>query len=261
MAKSWVAGRAAQNGVLAARLAAAGMTAAPDALERPPGFLHAFSPRGRVDLDRAPTVGREWTILRHGLSLKRYPMCFYGQRGVDATFALLAEHPLRPEEVRCIRVVLGPTEAGILKHHRPQTGLEAKFSIEFALAAAIIAGRVGLRELTDGFVCRPDVQGLVRRVQVDLSDDVDAAMPTRSRFTRVTVELTNGATIEGGQIYEARGSVREPLDREELWEKFRDCAGDRLTEAEARRLFARLHDLARAESVAEVLRAAAPVSG
>jgi 2-methylcitrate dehydratase PrpD len=115
MAKSWVAGRAAQNGVLAARLAAAGMTAAPDALERAPGFLHAFSPHGDVDLERGTTFGREWTILRHGLSVKRYPMCFYGQRGLDAMFALLAEHPLRPDEVRRVRVLLGPTEAGILR--------------------------------------------------------------------------------------------------------------------------------------------------
>ncbi len=175
-------------------------------------------------------------------------------------FALLAEHPLRPDEVRRIRVLLGPTEAGILKHHRPQTGLEAKFSIEFALAAAIVAGRVGLRELTDAFVRRPDVQELVQRVQVDLSDDVDPAMPIRSRFTQVTVELTNGTTIESQQIYEARGSARQPLDRDELWEKFRDCAGDRLAEAEARRLFDRLQDLERIGSVAELLRAGVPAT-
>ena len=56
MAKPFHAGRAAQSGVLAARLAAAGMTAAPDALERPPGFLHAVSPHGDVDLDCAPAL-------------------------------------------------------------------------------------------------------------------------------------------------------------------------------------------------------------
>ena len=212
MAKSWVAGRAAQNGVLAARLAAAGMTAAPDALERAPGFLHAFSPRGDVDLDRAPTFGREWAILRHGLSVKRYPVCYFCQRGLDAMFALLAEHPLRPDEVRRIRVLMSPTEAGILKHHRPQTGLEAKFSIEFALAAAILAGRVGLRELTDAFVRRPDVQELLQRVQVDLSDDVDPDMPIRSRFTRVTVELTNGTTIESRADLRGARIGGEPLD-------------------------------------------------
>ncbi len=68
---------------------------------------------------------------------------------------------MRPEQVRRIRALMSPTEAGILKHHRPQTGLDAKFSVEFALAAAILAGRVGLRELTDEFVRRPDVQELL----------------------------------------------------------------------------------------------------
>jgi hypothetical protein len=48
------------------------------------------------------------------------------------------------------------------------------------MAAAILLGRVGLRELTDAFVRRPDVQELTERVQVALSDDVDAAMPTRA---------------------------------------------------------------------------------
>jgi 2-methylcitrate dehydratase PrpD len=256
MAKPFHAGRAAQSGVLAARLAAAGMTAAPDALERVPGFLHAVSPRGDVDLDRAPTFGREWAILRYGLNVKRYPVAYCCQRSLDAVFALLAAQPVRPDHVRGVRALMSPTEAGILKHHRPRTGLEAKFSAEFALAAAILAGRVGLGELTDEFVQRPDVQELLGRVRVETTDDADPDMPTFARFERVTVELADGTTIASPEVYRARGSAGAPLTREELWDKFRDCAGARLAEAEARRLFDRLQDLARIGSVAEVLRAA-----
>ncbi len=166
MAKAFQAGRAAQNGLLAARLAAAGMTAAPDVLEHTPGLLQALSPHGEVDLDREPTFGHDWTILRFGLNLKRYPVVYYCQRTLDALFTLLAEHPLRPSRFQRIHVLVSPTEALILKQHRPQTALEAKFSMEFALAAAIVAGRVGLSELTDGFVQRPEVQALFRRVHL-----------------------------------------------------------------------------------------------
>ena len=258
MAKPFHAGRAAQNGVLAARLAAAGMTAAPDAIEHASGFLHAFSPRGDVDLDREPTLGREWTLLRYGLNVKRYPVAYCCQRGLDAMFSLLAEHAVQGDQVRRIRALMSPTEAGILKHHRPQTALEAKFSIEFALAGAILAGRVGLRELTDEFVRRPDVQELLRRVHVETTDDADPDMPTFARFEQVTVELADGTPIASPKVYQARGSARQPLDRVELWEKFRDCAGDRLAEAEARRLFDRLQHLERTGSVAEVVRAPGP---
>src|SRR5215213_7817311 len=244
MAKPFHAGRAAQSGVLAARLAAAGMTAAPDALERAPGFLHAVSPRGHVDLDRAPVFGREWAILRLGLNVKRYPVAYCCQRSLDAVFALLAARPVRPDQVRGARALMSPTEAGILKHHRPRTGLEAKFSAEFALAAAILAGQVGLGELTDGFVQRSDVQELLGRVRVETTDDADPDMPTFARFERVTVELEDGTTIESPEVYRARGSAGAPLTREELWDKFRDCAGSCLGEAEARCLFDRLQDLA-----------------
>ena len=254
MAKAFQAGRAAQNGLLAARLAAAGMTAAPDVLEQTPGLLQALSPHGEVDLDREPTLGHDWTILHYGLNLKRYPVVYYCQRALDALFTLLAEHPLRSEQIQRIHVLVSPTEVLILKQHRPQTALEAKFSMEFAMAAAIVAGQVGLRELTDEFVQRPEVQALLPRVQLETSDEVDPELPIRSRFTRVTVELTDGTILESQRVFQARGSAQIPLTREELWEKFWECTRARLNETEAQDLFERVQDLERLESVAEVLR-------
>jgi 2-methylcitrate dehydratase PrpD len=258
MAKSFHAGRAAQNGILAARLAEAGMTASPDALEHAPGFLHAISPHGEVDLEREPTFRHGWAILRYGLNIKLYPVCYCCQRGLDAMFALLAAHRLQSQQVRRIRALMSPTEAGILKNHRPQTGLDAKFSIEFVLAAAIIAGRVGLRELTDAFVQRTDVQDLLQRVEIETTDDADPEIPAFSRFEQVTVELLDGTLLSSPQVYHARGSVQEPVAREELWEKFRDCAEVRLSESESRRLFERLQGLEQLESVADALRATQP---
>jgi 2-methylcitrate dehydratase PrpD len=254
MAKAFQAGRAAQNGLLAARLAAAGMTAALDVLEQNPGFLHAASPQGEVDLEREPTLGQEWAILRSGLNLKRYPVNYYPQRALDALLALRAAHPLRPEQIHRIRVLVSPTEALILKQHRPQNALEAKFSMEFALAAAVIAGQVGLDELTDGFVQRPDVQALMPSVHLDITDEGDPELPIRSRFTRVIVELKDDTTLQSPRVFHARGSAQIPLTHEELWEKFRDCTRARLDETEAQDCFARVQALERLTHVAEVLR-------
>ena len=65
---------------------------------------------------------------------------------------LVSEHRLKPDDVREIRVHTGVTQKLMLRNTNPQTGLEAKFSMEFAMASALIAGRVGLSELTDEFV-------------------------------------------------------------------------------------------------------------
>ena len=140
-------------------------------------------------MTRESTFGQEWTILRFGLNLKRYPVVYYCQRALDAMFSLLAEHPVAPEQIQRISVLVSPTEALILRQHRPQTALEAKFSMEFALAATIIAGQVGRDELTDGFVQRPDVQALLACVHLETTDEVDPEMATRSRFTSVTTRI------------------------------------------------------------------------
>ena len=219
MAKAFQAGRAAQNGLLAARLATVGMTAAPDVLEQRPGLLQALSPEGEVDLEREPTFGQEWAILRFGLNLKRYPVNYYCQRALDALFTLLAEHPLRPEQIQRIHVLVSPTEALILNQYRPQNALEAKFSMEFAMAATVIAGQVGLDELTDGFVQRPTFRRFCRTSFL--------RPPTRSIPSCLSapdspghVELTDCTLLESPQVFHARGSAQFPLTHEELWRSF-----------------------------------------
>jgi hypothetical protein len=81
MTKSFQVGRAAQSGVVAARLAKAGLTASLDALEHPAGLLAALSPDGKAELDRAFIAAqKEWHIVRHGLNIKRYPICYATHR-------------------------------------------------------------------------------------------------------------------------------------------------------------------------------------
>jgi 2-methylcitrate dehydratase PrpD len=145
MTKSFHAGRAAQSGMMAARLAAAGMTAAPDVLEHPRGLLYAISPEGNVDLETpADRLGRDWQILRHRVGIKKYPLCYAVHRAEDALLDLIRETGVRARDVSAIRVEIGATQAAILRNARPRTGLEAKFSIQFAMACGLVAGRAGL---------------------------------------------------------------------------------------------------------------------
>src|SRR5258705_7223909 len=86
-------------------------------------------------------------------------------RSIDAMLGLVSQHKLKPDDVREIRVYTGVTQKLMLRNSNPQTGLEAKFSMEFAMASALIAGRVSLSELTDEFVSRPEVGATFAKVR------------------------------------------------------------------------------------------------
>ena len=240
MTKSFQVGRAAQSGVIAARLAQAGLTASLDALEHPAGLLMALSVDGKAELDRPfDAAQKEWHIVGHGLSIKRYPICYATHRSIDATLDLVARFDLTPEKVERIHVSTGKTQMLMLRNSAPQTGLEAKFSMQFAMAAALCARNVGLRELTDDFVRRPEVQAIFPRVSLEGT----AATKAGSNFAPAdAVEITtvDGATHKSGPVEFAKGSHERPLSRDELWTKFADCLGAQFPDGAKARAFENL---------------------
>src|SRR5690349_13455277 len=131
MTKPFHAGKAAHAGVMAARLAEAGFTASSDALEHPQGFLHAISPAGTEDRDGDCKAGTEWAILSQGLGIKKYPTCYCTHRAIDGMLDLVAGSPVKAEQVESISVSMSDYFATVLRNHQPETGLAAKFSIEF----------------------------------------------------------------------------------------------------------------------------------
>lgn len=224
MAKPFHAGHASAGGIDAVDLAEAGMTAAPDAIEHPAGFLAALSPSGKVD--RSPCAepfGSRARIARLGLSVKKYPMCFATHRVIDGVLDLARQHELRPQSVREVRATIGRTQAAMLRNHQPVTGLEAKFSLEFAVAAALLQRKVGLAELQDAYVLREDVQALMRKVRIATVDTVCAGEPTLAASDRVRIELDDGRVLDSGEIEETRGGLARPLLAGELDAKFIDC--------------------------------------
>jgi len=244
MTKPFHAGRSAHSGLFAARLAEIGFTASADALEHPQGFLSAVSPAGEVDRETpARGLGEEWKIVKYRLGIKKYPACYCTHRALDAMLELLARRPLGPEEIEKITVSLSDTHALILRNHAAQTGLEAKFSIEFAMAAAVVARRAGLGEYSDSFVRRPEVQALMRKVAVETNRNYDPEVSGASVWDQVRIDLADGGSIESEKVSRAKGHADRPLTEAELFEKFRGCldAGGSRVAPEA--LFDRLKHL------------------
>lgn len=235
MVKPFHAGAAAHAGVLSARLAAAGMQSSSAPLEHPQGLLNAVSPAGRVDLTRPVRACNDWHLLARGLTIKKYPACLSTHRGLDGLLDLLAERRVAPQEVERITVRMSARNATILHAHRPTTALEGKFSIEFAMAAVVVAGRLTFAELTDDFVLREDVQSLISRVFVehDAREDALTGYAPEDTITLVTKDGQRRAIA----VSDMRGTPANPITDGELFSKFESCLQAGAHPAPARLMF------------------------
>lgn len=261
MTKPLHSGRVAALAFEAAELAALGLTAAADALEHHAGFLAALSPKGRADRER-PYVPGKPHILTTGLSIKRYPVCYSGHRVIDAVIDLANAARLDTDTVRGVTVSMGPAQASMLRNAEPTTALEAKFSAQFAVAAALIRRKVGLAELNDDFVNEPSMRALYGKVTVKIIDDPDPEDPAFSRYDTVEIALRDGTVLRSGEIRYPRGHAHLPLADADLRAKFEDCfavwragAGDAATQLPtAGTLYDRLVALAQLDDVRQLLR-------
>lgn len=253
MTKPLHAGRAASAGVEAVDLSMAGLTASADALEHHAGFLAALSPAGRADRSSScERLGKDLAILDTGLSIKKYPICYATHRVIDAVIDLAERHNLAPDSVSEAKAWIGPAQVSMLRNHAPVTGLEAKFSMEFAIASALVARRVGLGELTDRFVNEAQVRALMGRVRIEaVAGESCPYEPVFAMTDRVELRLQDGRTLDSGPVRFARGNAMLPLSAETLRDKFMDCART-APELPARALFDRLSSLRSVQTVRQL---------
>jgi 2-methylcitrate dehydratase PrpD len=253
MTKSLHAGRTAQSGVLAARLAKEGFTASHDVLEHKAGFMNAHTHAGNPAVTRGNWgLGQNWRLERMGINIKRYPMCYATHRSIDAMLDLAEQHNLKPDAIDEIHVRIGDAQDFMLRNRSPKTALEAKFSIEFAMASALIARRVGLKELDDGFVRRDDIIDVMRKVKRSTTDERLADMPPFSPDDRLSITLKSGEQLVHEPVVRPKGHWQKPLSENELREKFLDCTESRLGRAQAETLFERLNNLEDVTSLREL---------
>jgi len=156
---------------------------------------------------------------------------------------MLAGRNLKAEDITAIEVTMGVGQVVVLANHNPQTGLEAKFSEQFAMAAAVILGRMSVDVFTDEIVRRKDIQAFFPKVKLIPVEAFDERDPAHSPTERVVIRLKNGETLDSGEIARIRGHAYDPMDPAELWTKFVDCTKKTHSEKEARGLFEQLQNV------------------
>jgi 2-methylcitrate dehydratase PrpD len=233
MVKPLHAGLAARNGVLAALLARAGMTASGSAIDGPQGFIAAMSGEARELEPFARDLGRRWEIVNTGIAVKLYPSCAATHPALDALLDLQRTGRFDADAVDAIDVGVDPVTPTVLIHERPSTGLEGKFSMHFCLAAAIIQGRIDVDTFDAAMLRDPRVVALQSRVKMSVDPALEPSAPSLTE-ARVTVRLRDGRELTA-QAHGARGYPDRPASDAELAEKFLSCASRVMTERSARR--------------------------
>jgi 2-methylcitrate dehydratase PrpD len=195
MVKPLHAGVAARNGVMAARLAQQGFTASAHAIDGPQGYLAAMdSERPASALTQAVAdLGARWEILDTGISVKLYPSCAATHPPLDALLQLQRSHAFAAEDVEAIDVEVDSMTPRLLIHERPATELEAKFSMPFCAAAALVFGHPTIDTFDVARIQDARVQELIPRVTLRANPAFDAAAPLSQ--ARVTVRLDRKSVV------------------------------------------------------------------
>ncbi len=250
MAKSLHAGLAAKGGVVAAALAQNGMKAGKHTLDGPTGMNTLMVGPDRDELRKGVTgaehgqtltfetrnIGEPLHITEYGFRVKRFPNCGSAHRAMDLLLEILQTNPISPDSVITVIVEAPKSHLDNLFYHKPVNGLEAKFSMQYALACLLSTGYCGLQDFTDEAVARPELRMYFNRIQLRPVDKLESEFPTR-----LTVLTTDGRQYMLTARM-PRGSIAAPFTMTEYWEKYDACVQGLLDNARAAALKQALRD-------------------
>lgn len=249
-------GTAALNGILAARLAAAGASGPASVLEGDKGLYAALSARPADPGQVVAGLGTRWETAAIGV--KPYPACQLLHAALDAVAAVLDQVP-GPEQVSRVVVDVHPDSAMIVSEPsaiklRPRTPYDAKFSLPWSVAALLTDRAVDLATYAPESVARAAVADLAARVE---SRRADGTGPAAEAPGRVTIYLASGREVSGW-VPASRGTAGVPLTERDVTAKFAANCGGADAAAELAGL---VLDLASSPSLLRVLELSRQIAG
>src|ERR1700676_3064633 len=223
MCKPLHAGLAARNAVEASLWAQAGFTSLPHPFDGPRSFHEVYSRGLPADMTPLQELGKIYELVVRGVVIKPYPCGVALHPAIDAVHALKQEHAIDPDDIVS-------AEAGGTRHTFdklcylvPQTGLEAKFSMPYTIARAILDDSVGFDTFTDRLVQDEKAQALTRRITMYVHDGIEGAWKGGSRPVHVRLAFRDGRVLER-QVDISKGNPEVAMTPAELNVKFEDCA-------------------------------------
>jgi len=194
------AGLAAAGGAQAALFAQAGITAGEETLDGPTGLRTlmvgadanqlAVAMDGKAEHGQTMRFGTQVDaplhIVEHGLKVKRFPNCGSLHRALDGLLALIEAHELRAVDIDHVLVRAPAAHLRNLMHEDPRTPAEAKFSLEYSLAVALLQGNVGLADYRAEAIMRPEVRAVMPKIRKDYVEALESEFPTQVHVSTVS---------------------------------------------------------------------------
>jgi 2-methylcitrate dehydratase PrpD len=220
--KSLHCGHAAMHGIISSSLAQKGFTGARNAIEDAEGFFGCYRRDVEVDEDEfVRNLGSPYDVIDPGVTFKRYPCASAIHASIDAVLELVETHAIKSEQVRNVHVSCPPrvgVDLDLFAH--PDTGLQAKFSVNYCVAVALAHGVPRVKHFTDAAVKDPNILSLLDSITVDNSETISVRA---SRASTVEIELLDGRHFRSTVEY-IGGQPPNPITPRELDDKFASCA-------------------------------------
>ena len=224
MVKPLHVGHCARSGLFAALLAKHGYTASPVAFEHKQGYFEVFNGAGNYDAEKIfATWAAPLDIVKPGIAIKQYPCCGSTHPAIDAMLKLAREHDLKADAIERIDSWTHKRRLEHTNRADPQSQKDAKFSVQYVLARAVIDRRVAIEHFEGDAFRDPAVRDLMSRIHV--APYTATQFPEDNHFgAEIRVKLCGG-TVLGTKVDQPAGRTSaNPLSKEELKGKFDNCA-------------------------------------
>ena len=244
MTKPLHSGHAADVGAMAAMAAAKGVTGALDILEGEVGFGAAMS----VNPDWTKAVrglGTDYNITR--MTFKNHGCCGHTFAPIDGILHLQQTHGFNWRDVKRMRIATYKAGTDIVDNPAPEGDYQAKFSLQYVTAHALVHGSVRLSAFAPERLKDPDVRAVLAKIEVVADPELSKGYPNQ-RAAHVEVELNDGRVLKYFQPTR-KGDPEMPLSDDELNEKFLELALPVIGETTARQLLAALWSLEKSPGV------------
>ena len=261
MVKPLHAGHCGRNGLLAVLLAQRGFDANEFAFEHHQGFLNVFNGAGTFDAEK---MFQDWAspleIEGETIALKQFPCCGSTHPAITMMLRLVREDGVQAGDVAAIDVLPHARRLRHTDNPWPQSSLEAKFSVQYATARALLDGVVRLRHFEGSAHEEHEIRELLRitraRAHPDMADDA-----AEQWGAEVTVTLRDGRRLSRRVDQLVGRGGKTAMSRDEMWEKFEDCAGRSLSGQRLREVFDMLGALESVGNVNHLTRLLQPAAG
>jgi len=244
MSKPLHPGRAAEAGVLAAQLVRRGVTGSLNILEGETGLGQAMSD-GPSWSGITDTFGSDFHITR--LTVKNHVGCGHVFPAIDGALTLKRQYDVDPADIRHLHIETYQPALAIACHESPQTANEARFSLKYMVATALVHGDVRLNAYSPERIGCPETRALMGRMTAAVSPELDKRFP-QERAANIVCELKNGQRLTYLQPMR-KGDPELPLTDQELEEKFMELAVSTISSERATQLLETLWDLQCKETV------------